>query len=1693
MADYETKLTPEEESGFQAWKSTNAPNDSGADYDLRGAFKAGISPAENGHWPDTFKKPDHPTFSDESQYAVGADAAKAGHWDGDTFIPPPGETKETTAWRLREEPGTKIGQMPPTLDEFFGGPSKLPTLDEFFAPKAQATPGGMGYGLDTAPVPMSSPELDNYVSQTTTGRVLDAFGQGLKNGWGSEPLGLSDESNDALKKLGVFNDYTKGQTSLIKSANEVLMRPAAAAIDAAWRAAQAGFGAYQSTAAQTGQELEGTPVETGMRAIGLRGPAELGHDIAAMPEAFMGSPEPMGIPHGPRVPSPADLVKAHDLGIIGGDEATWKGTSTSGPVNAQFTDALKAQISDVAKDEGPVSPTDTPQAAPAPVPDIHAAARQVDPDTFDKFDALSQRKDVFRRWIGELDDTRQQAVEAAAPHADEIASLEEKIPDTTPRLAKKYQARLDDMQAERQAYIEENTKGDNADMAKIRGKLMETDYAMRDLAPKVSEAYRSAQEQMPKEAAPTEAPALEAAPQTSEVVPPTAEAAPVEGQAQAPAEAQPEIPVAVKAEAAPEPAPVTTPAQAQSITADVSKKVSAAGLPSDVADATGRLWASHYWARAQRFGGAKGNGLDLYNAEAPDVVGKNVKRTNRVAEFASGVKGKLKVTADGIRNIMTLFRGRADASTVIHETGHQWLEEMMGDAADKDAPADLKADGDTVLKWLGLKSGDELKEVDPTSGKPTKKARDAHEKFARGFETYMMEGRAPSTGLAKVFEQFRQWLTSIYQTVAKLRAPINDDIRDVFDRLIVSKPEKTVIASEREAGKGFADLHISDAETTPPEHADVTADRVRQEADKVVIEKAPEIADEIGARPTTEAIGNENANPEIASDRNAPGPDAGEGGAGKEPGTIVTGGNDAAADGAPIRAKPRSAEGSAASGGGATNPPDSPHAVLPEPKSDLIDKAGNIRLDKLNQPDDIDQVIRDTATKNNNFLPERRGVISDGQALDLADALGKSPEFLDLKKIGQAFNEEEIIAAKTLLNQSATAVRDLMPAAAKGGQEALVALAQAISRHEMIQGKVAQATAEWGRAGRALRMVMAGAQQAADLSELLKKQTGRDLYQLQEMAKYGSRLKSPAQVSKLIADTSFGKIKRAIIYYYINVLISGPITHMRYSVGNAINALWTPLVEIPSAAAWTGINRAIGNDVSNPVHLVEAFAQLYAIGKGSRDGFSAAYEAFRSGQSPALPAERISQQFIDINATHPIPGPIGTAIGVPGRSVAAIHSFFKSLRYEQNIQGLAYRQAMKEELSGDARDARIAELTSTPTDDMMAAATKDALKELFMAPTDYHSTMGSLTRAANSSLIGKIIVPFMKIGTQITRNAFIERTPLGIFDKEVRANLMGENGGAARDMQLGKMTGGIALMGITVGLAAEGMATGDGPEDPKQRATWLLNHKPNHITIGDISVPYQGLGHLGMLMRFSANMYETAHGWDGEDGAKLAIAGLQGLSKSVLDENFMRGVKDLLDAVYHPQEYGPGYVKQFVTNWLPFSVGSSQIARQIDPYMRDTHGSNVIESIFKAARAKTPFVSESLYARRDMFGEPIQSGGLNPNYTNDPVVQAMESLHKGIGQLPHKIRGVELTDQQYDDFSRIAGRMTKMRLNAIVNMPGFGMIPNQQKSEMIDDTIKNSRDAARSLIMMQPGANIIQRANEAKAVKHGMAPATNEK
>jgi hypothetical protein len=99
--------------------------------------------------------------------------------------------------------------------------------------------------------------------------------------------------------------------------------------------------------------------------------------------------------------------------------------------------------------------------------------------------------------------------------------------------------------------------------------------------------------------------------------------------------------------------------------------------------------------------------------------------------------------------------------------------------------------------------------------------------------------------------------------------------------------------------------------------------------------------------------------------------------------------------------------------------------------------------------------------------------------------------------------------------------------------------------------------------------------------------------------------------------------------------------------------------------------------------------------------------------------------------------------------------------------------------------------------------------------------------------------------------------------------------------------------------------------------------------------------------------------------------------------------------------------------------------------------------------------------------------------TNDPATKALIDAELFPAKLGRKIRGVELTDQQYDDFTRIAGRMAKMRVDAMVANQGFHAAPLEIRQKMLEKVITASREAARSMIMMQ-NPEIIRQALENK-------------
>ena len=1450
----------------------------------------------------------------------------------------------------------------------------------------------------------------------------------------------------------------------------------------------------------------GTSTAFGMVFARPNGIGETISRTAARP--WMRGPEGQPIPT--RVPDEPTISDAADMQVMGPGvtESVFQGTAEQDPVALESNRAA-AQVEQSIIGE-------------PPAPDLHGIARRMEPELFEAYDALSAQREQARAWIAEFQNPPEEQFDALKTQKDAIDQqladhVEQQKGYTGGKEARRLraqsrdlQSQIDTLQARRDAYGNGEAP-ETSELAAARKRLMDADYAMRDMAEQVSAAYRRAADAAGSgtvEPVPHEAP---------ETVPET-----------------PSTDAAIESVFAP-PAQGTAPTrsvteQRAAIAADVKQKLVAAGRPEDEADAAAQVYAAQYVTRAQRFKGALGTPEELHAAEGARIQDGD----------STKASGKIRLV-EGKRPIITLTKD-ANASTFIHESGHEFLEQLMRDADHEAAPDDLKADAQTVRKWVGAEDGVDIK---------TRQ----HEKFARGFEQYLREGVAPSPELAGVFGRFKQWLVQIYQTLKGLGAPINDDIRGVFDRMLALEPKRTVIALEAEPRPDMAATHTADAEKIEPHEADAATDRVAAEKTAYIESQPPEIRNELEtALAKVEAANAANGAGEGAAGTGGPGevvagsgiagPDASGGGGSTEPGRVEPVATAAGAEGPGVPAGPdvigeRSKQLPALAPGARPS--------FAGGAERLIDKAGNIRVENLTTREDVAEAIRDAAEANDNFIGDRRGVITDGDVLNLAEALGMDARQLSARKLGQAFNAEQVMAARKLLIQSATHVADLMKKAATGSDEDVMAYAEARDRHQMIQAQVAGITAEAGRALRAFRDISASADaQAAD--QFLRQATGKTLFQLREEARLGAQLDTPEQVSRFMQDATKPSFGRMLLEYFINNLISGPATHTTYVIGNTLLTADRILVETPVAAA---IGKLRGRE---GVGLREVAGLLQGARRGLSPALTAMLDSLRTGQTTLLPTDRIPAQLPgtttnytvaahvneaatlhdvgnafgamlqgmrdgiratgalasspDLFATHyvgnnAIPDfeirgvgtvPLGSVLRMPSRGVAAIHSFFRTVNYSIEKNGLAFREAANNPVAGQSFEARAADLYQNPTEAIMNQAAAGAANlTLMQQGGTFVKALGKLINVkVNLPILGetqplKFIDPFIHIAANIMDQSLVQRTPIGVLSAEIRADLMGRNGPAAADMAAAKMLTGTALGLTFVGLAAQGLASGSGPTDPRQSAMWrLAGNQPHSVRIGDMWYDVHRLGPLGMLAGVAADLYDVGHAIGTEDASKVAAMLMHSFTQNILDESFMRGPADLIKALEDSDRYGAAYARNFLSSFVPFSVGMAQMDRASDPYTRQAR------TVMDAIKAKIPGLSETLFPKRDVWGQEIPNlealghAGLTAIYMRqisaDPVNIAMLQLNIAPAPVLRKIRNVDLTDQQYDDYARLAGRMVKQRLDTIVTSPDFQTWPPYVRTQVIEETIRQSREVAGG-VMMSQYPEIAKQATAAKLAK----------
>lgn len=190
--------------------------------------------------------------------------------------------------------------------------------------------------------------------------------------------------------------------------------------------------------------------------------------------------------------------------------------------------------------------------------------------------------------------------------------------------------------------------------------------------------------------------------------------------------------------------------------------------------------------------------------EAVEQVNSILEKRSRWLEGSRTLDQEARADFTPDQNLIRLFEN-ADATSWMHEFSH--FMKTVEDAQNSQASEDIKAWHSRNADALATEAGVSTQAVQSflENGSTGDRLADdridtaMQEQFARAWETYLMEGRAPSAGLRDAFRTFSSRFKELYRNVqGNLGVPMDDGIRDTFDRMLASAEQIDEVAQSEQ-------------------------------------------------------------------------------------------------------------------------------------------------------------------------------------------------------------------------------------------------------------------------------------------------------------------------------------------------------------------------------------------------------------------------------------------------------------------------------------------------------------------------------------------------------------------------------------------------------------------------------------------------------------------------------------------------------------------------------------------------------------------------------------------------------------------------------------------------------------------------------------------------------------------------------
>jgi len=687
--------------------------------------------------------------------------------------------------------------------------------------------------------------------------------------------------------------------------------------------------------------------------------------------------------------------------------------------------------------------------------------------------------------------------------------------------------------------------------------------------------------------------------------------------------------------------------------------------------------------------------------------------------------------------------------------------------------------------------------------------------------------------------------------------------------------------------------------------------------------------------------------------------------------------------------------------------------------SDMLKQAG-VDPATIKTRGDIDAALaRASDHIKSNLDPRAEAVITlEGQKA-LASDSGMTVEDIIARHKGEAFNAEQLVAARAILKANSDAVIGHAMAAAGGDPESLEAFTKALSLHKALQEQIAGVRAESGRALGSFRIAEQDLPQAKIANILGKLPTDVQ----EEAARLVSHLdpKDPQAVRQLVEFAA--KIKPSttmdkLFEFYRNALLSSPHTLVVKTASEA------------SMFAMESLKKAVASGISKDRYMAESWywakGMVQALGEHSRPILSG---QFQLEGSPGF--EKAGMQAIK--------GVTGKIVRAPSEAMSRATNLLYAGNYFGELQALAARQALSEGLTGDAFHARQEYLAHQPTEPMQKAAHELATTNTFQNKlTGPAATAEKLLSAKPTNVKwvpesmksvapGRWLAPFFKTPMALIKASLTHATPYELL------NSLGD-ATKGRDFDVDQAARGLVGSSIAASLAAlalSGHITGGGPVSYQKAETLKATGWQEYsIRIGDHYYSYKRFEPVGLVAGFIADTVHSMQHGDPEAVAQSkASQAVQMITRNFDNFPFMSTMANLFQAVHDP---AGGRAQSFVNREAGSLVpaGVANVAETIDPTVRRP------TSAFQAIQSRIPGLTSATPAIVDVSGKAVQRptsnlGGANPfewtTAKHDPVVDELARLGISTPQPPKQItwRGgqkAQLTDTEQQQFAQVEGQ-----------------------------------------------------------------------